>query len=76
MSGDVPGGPVVRNLPSKAGGAGLIPGRGTRIPHAIEQLIPRAATKRAHTAQLRSNAAKIKNNNNNETNLVSEENII
>ena len=28
----VPGGPVVKNLPSNAGGQGLIPGGGTKIP--------------------------------------------
>ena len=32
-SGDFPGGPVVKNPPSNAGDAGLIPGRGTRFPH-------------------------------------------
>ena len=31
---DFPGGPVVENLPSNAGDAGLIPGRGTKISHA------------------------------------------
>ena len=31
---DFPGGPVVETLPSNAGGVGLIPGRGTKIPHA------------------------------------------
>ena len=41
-TGDFPGGPVVKNLLSKAGEVGLIPGRGTKIPHAIEQLSPRA----------------------------------
>ena len=29
-----PGGPVVKTLPSNAGGAGSIPGRGAEIPHA------------------------------------------
>ena len=29
-----PGGPVVKTLPSDAGGAGSIPGRGAKIPHA------------------------------------------
>ena len=29
-----PGGPVVGNLPSNAGGTGLIPGRGAKSPHA------------------------------------------
>ena len=32
---DFPGGPVVRTLPSNAGVAGLIPGWGTKIPHAL-----------------------------------------
>ena len=36
--GDFPGGPMVNNLPSKAGDVGLIPGWGTKIPHAMEQL--------------------------------------
>ena len=35
---DFPGGPVAKNLPSNAGDAGSIPGRGTKIPHAVEQL--------------------------------------
>ena len=32
--GDFLGGPVVKTSPSNAGGAGLIPGRGAKIPHA------------------------------------------
>ena len=43
-SGDVPGGPVVKNLPSSAGDVGSIPGEGTKIPHAAGQLSPRATT--------------------------------
>ena len=35
MSGDFPGGPVVKTSPSNAGGAGSIPGRGAKIPHAL-----------------------------------------
>ena len=35
---DFPGGPVVKNLPCHAGDAGSIPGWGTKIPHATEQL--------------------------------------
>ena len=35
---DFPGGPVIKSLPSNAGGAGLIPGWGTKIPHAMGQL--------------------------------------
>ena len=30
----LPGSSVVKTLPSKAGGMGLIPGQGTKIPHA------------------------------------------
>ena len=37
---DFPGGPVVKNPPSTAGDAGLIPGQGTEIPHAAGQLSP------------------------------------
>ena len=33
-----PGSPVVKNLPSNAGDAGSIPGRGTKIPLAAGQL--------------------------------------
>ena len=32
--GDLPGGPVVKNLPCNEGGADLIPGRGAKILHA------------------------------------------
>ena len=32
---DFPGGPMVKNLPCNAGDAGLIPGQGTKIPHAV-----------------------------------------
>ena len=34
MIQDFPGGPVVKTLPSNAGGAGSIPGWGAKIPHA------------------------------------------
>ena len=33
---DFPGGPVVGTPPSNAGGAGSIPGRGVKIPHASQ----------------------------------------
>ena len=42
--GDFPGGPVVKNPPSNAGDVGLIPGRGTKIPHAAGQLSLHATT--------------------------------
>ena len=32
---DFPGGPVVKNLPRKAGDVGLIPGQGTQTPQAM-----------------------------------------
>ena len=41
---DFRGGPVVKNPPSNAVDAGLIPGRGTKIPHAARQLSPHATT--------------------------------
>ena len=41
---DFPGGPVVKNPPSNAGDAGLIPGRETKIPHVAGQVSPRTAT--------------------------------
>ena len=57
---DFLGGPVVENPPSNAGDAGLIPGQGTKIPHAAGQLSPRTTTtepvrlnKRAHVPQTR-----------------------
>ena len=42
--GDFPGTPVVKNLPPSAGDVGSIPGGGTKIPHAVEQVSPCAAT--------------------------------
>ena len=32
-SGAIPGGPVIKTSPSNAGGMGLIPGQGAKIPH-------------------------------------------
>ena len=37
---DFPGHPVVNKPPSNAGDVGSIPGRGTKIPHAVGQLSP------------------------------------
>ena len=42
---DFPDGPVVRNLPCNVGDVCLISGRGSKIPHAAEQLRPRIAAK-------------------------------
>ena len=41
---DFPGGPVVKTLPSSAGGVGLIPGRGTKIAHALWPKKPKHKT--------------------------------
>ena len=41
---------MVKNPPYNAGDVGLIPGRGTKIPHAAGQLSP-CATTRAHVLQ-------------------------
>ena len=41
---DFPGGPVVKNLPCSAGDTGLIPGWGTKSPHATEQLSSHTAS--------------------------------
>lgn len=40
LPGDVPGRPVVKNLPCGAGNVRSIPGQGTEIPEAVEQLSP------------------------------------
>ena len=45
---DFPGGPVVKNPPSNAGGVGSILGQGTKIPHAAGQLNPRALELTCH----------------------------
>ena len=44
-----PGGPVVKNPPSNAGDVGSIPGPGSKIPHATEQLSPYITTKNWHS---------------------------
>ena len=40
ISGDFPGGPVVKNSPCNAGDTRSITGWGAKIPHAAEQLSP------------------------------------
>ena len=57
LNWDFPGGPVVKNRSCKAGDAGLISRPGTKIPHAMGQLSPHAATTEptrsgAHASQL------------------------
>ena len=65
MCEDFPGGPVVKTPPCNARDVGLIPGHGTKIPHAAEQLSPHATsrecvnfTERCRVPQLRPNTAK------------------
>ena len=48
----LPGGPVFKSPPSKAGGMGLVPGWGTKMPHALGQLNPRAASREARALKL------------------------
>ena len=45
MRWEFPGGPVVENLPCNAVDMGSIPGWGTKIPHAMEQLSSCATTR-------------------------------
>ena len=45
---------MVKNLPSQAGNASSIPGQGTKIPHAEEQLSPRASTTEKPTHSIKS----------------------
>ena len=45
VCGGFPGGPVVKNPPSKAGDVGSIPGGGTKIPHTAKQLSPHPTVK-------------------------------
>ena len=44
-TGDSPGGPVVKNLPSNAEDACSIPGQGFQIPHTMGQISPHTATR-------------------------------
>ena len=44
--GDFPGGLVVKNLPCNDRDAGSIPDCGTKIPHAVEQLVSPGTTTR------------------------------
>ena len=50
---------MVKNPLSSAGDAGTIPGRGTKIPHAVGQLSP-CGNERSRLRQLRPDAAKNK----------------
>lgn len=50
MNRDCPGCPVVRDLPSNVGNVGSIPGRGSKMPHASEQLNPPMTTRESQQA--------------------------
>ena len=45
---------MLKNLPCNAGDAGLIPGLGTKIPHALGQVSPWPVTTEALIPQLKS----------------------
>ena len=49
---DFPGGPLVKNPPSNTGDTDLIPGQGTKIPHARGSTKPTYHNSRACTMQL------------------------
>ena len=51
---------MVKNPPSNAREAGLIPGQGTKVPHAVGQLSPCPVTREAWALQRRPSAAKKK----------------
>lgn len=63
MNWDFLGSLVVKNLPSDARGAGTIPGQGTKVPRATEQLSPHTTTREVSVLQRRPSAAKIKKQN-------------
>ena len=48
---DLPGSPVVRNLPCKAGDMDLTPGQETKIRHAGKQLGPHVTATKARVLQ-------------------------
>ena len=51
---------MVKNLPSSAGDMGLIPGLGTKTPHALEQLsLPPATTVSAQQGKIPHNTTKV-----------------
>ena len=52
--GDFSGGPVVKNLPCNAGDQGSIPGRGPKVPHAMQPLSPHATVRESDHRKERS----------------------
>ena len=74
---DFPGGSVVKNMPWKTGDAGSIPGQGTNVPHATEQLSPctsadelTGCNQSIHVPQWRLSTAKNKNKKNHRSKLL------
>ena len=59
QSQDFPGGPVVKNPLSNAGDTGSSPGRGTKIPHAAEQLSLHTTTREKPTAATKTRCSQI-----------------
>ena len=59
---DLPGGPVVKNLPCNTGDPGSIPGQGTKVPQATGQLSPEATQKRPIMIQGRSQVPHLRPN--------------
>ena len=51
-TGDILGGPVVKNLPSNVGGLGSLPGWGAKMPHVRGQLSYRTRTHAPHQEKL------------------------
>ena len=47
LNRDFPGGPVVKNLPSNGGNVGSIPGKRTKIQHAVRQVSPQVTSREA-----------------------------
>ena len=56
---DTPGGPVVKTVPSNAGGVGLIPGRGAKIPHASQPKNQNLKKQKQHCNKLNKDLKKI-----------------
>ena len=56
-TGDFPGGPVVKNLPSNAEDACSVPGQGIKIPHTMGQIHPHAATKESPSTTVKTQSS-------------------
>ena len=58
MHGDSLGGPVVKNPPSNAGGEGLIPDQGTKIPDAPQVKKKKKKKKTSNRSNILTNSVK------------------